>query len=163
MFLQNYYNPLSLWERDYMATKDRKVWFITRSERDPAFHKEALEALSDTTENFSLKWKGNRAIHKRYEEILHGHNVRENITKQILTLQIPNAYFLESGFKPKYESDFSIRPARFLIKLCCSELLNYYITKEELTFLVIVLIFLLFFSHCRKLFPSLPSSMSMGR
>ncbi|WP_196008215.1 AlwI family type II restriction endonuclease [Clostridium tyrobutyricum] len=167
-----------------MATKDRKVWFITRPERDPAFHKEALEALSDTTKNFSLKWKGNRDIHKRYEEILnnlglkrnavskdgsggrtwaallrtfcycylncdgflvptkvgqeilHGHNVRENITKQILTLQIPNAYFLESGFKPKYESDFSIRPARFLIKLCCSDLLNYYITKEELTFLV---------------------------
>lgn len=164
------------------AKKERMVWFITRPERDPAFHKEALEALRDATQNFILKWKGNRDIHKEYErklieiglkrnsvsndgsggrtwaammktfcycyinedgylvptkvgqELLNGNSIHENITKQILTLQIPNAYFLESGFRPKYEIDFKIRPARFLIKLCCSEKLDYYITKEEITF-----------------------------
>ena len=162
--------------------KERKVWFITRPERDPAFHKEALEALRDATQNFSLKWKGNRELHKNYEvklidvglkrnsvsndgsggrtwaamlrtfcycyinqtgylvltkvgqEILNGNNVHENIVKQILTLQIPNAYFLEPGFRPQYELDFKVRPVRFLIKLCCNETLNYYITKEEITF-----------------------------
>lgn len=40
-----------------MTAKDKKVWFITRPERDPSFHKESLEALRDTTENFSLKLK----------------------------------------------------------------------------------------------------------
>lgn len=162
--------------------KERKVWFITRPERDPAFHKEALEALQKATENFSLKWKGNRELHKKYEEqlneiglkrnsisndgsggrtwaamlrtfcycylnsdgylvltkvgqeILNENNIRENITKQLLTLQIPNAYFLESGFRPQYESNFKITPVRFLIKLCCNEKLDYYITKEEITF-----------------------------
>lgn len=162
--------------------KERMVWFITRPERDPTFHKEALEALRDATQNFTLKWKGNRDIHKEYErklieiglkrnsvsndgsggrtwaammktfcycyinedgyllltkvgqELLKGNNVQENITKQILTLQIPNAYFLESGFRPKYKTDFKIRPATFLIKLCCNEKLDYYITKEEITF-----------------------------
>ncbi|MBU3201735.1 AlwI family type II restriction endonuclease [Clostridium estertheticum] len=165
-----------------IENKDRKVWFITRPERDPSFHKEALEALRDATIDFSLKWKGNRELHKLYEkeliniglkrnsisndgsggrtwaammktfcycyineegylivtkvgkEILNGNNVHENITKQILTLQIPNAYFLESGFRPHYTLNFKIRPARFLIKLCCNEKLDYYITKEEITF-----------------------------
>jgi hypothetical protein len=162
--------------------KERKVWFITRPERDPAFHKEALEALKNATENFSLKWKGARDLHKKYEkelnkiglkrdsisndgsggrtwaamlrtfcycylnkdgylvltkvgqEILNGNNVHENITKQLLTLQIPNAYFLESGFKPQYELNFKVTPVRFLIKLCCDERLDFYITKEEITF-----------------------------
>lgn len=162
--------------------KERKVWFITRPERDPAFHKEALEALSYATKNFSLKWSGNRSLHKEYEkelnklglkrdsisndgsggrtwtamlrtfsycyingdgylvptkvgqEILNGRNVQKNITKQILTLQIPNAYFLDSGFKPKFEEDFKIRPVRFIIKLCCDKNLDFYITKEEITF-----------------------------
>lgn len=161
---------------------ERKVWFITRPERDPVFHKDALEALRDATENFSLKWKGNRELHKEYEkklteiglkrnsisndgsggrtwaamlrtfcycylnedgylvltkvgqEILNGNNIHDNITKQLLTLQIPNAYFLESGFRPQYEPDFKIRPVRFLINLCCNENLDYYITKEEITF-----------------------------
>lgn len=162
--------------------KRRKVWFITRPERDPAFHKEALEALKNATENFSLKWRGNRDLHKKYEkelnkiglkrdsisndgsggrtwsamlrtfcycyinkdgylvltkvghEILNENNIHENITKQILTLQIPNAYFLEPGFKPQYELDFKITPVRFLIKLCCDSRLDFYITKEEITF-----------------------------
>lgn len=166
-------------------SKNRQVWFITRPERDPAFHKEALEALKISTNNFSIIWKGNREAHKAYEqalidmelkrnsisndgsggrtwaamlrtfaycyinpegyivltkvgeEILKGNNVHENITKQILTLQIPNAYFLESGFRPHYENDFKIRPARFLIKLCSNSELDYYLTKEEITYFVI--------------------------
>ena len=124
----------------------RKIWFITRPERDPAFHEEALIALANATNNFKLKWKGNRELHKKYEqalidigikrnsiskdgsggrtwasllktfaycytttdgflvptkialEILRKNNIFENIKKQILTLQIPNAYFFESGF-----------------------------------------------------------------
>ena len=168
-----------------MNTKNtRQIWFITRPERDPAFHIEALEALRSATNNFTLKWKGNRDLHKEYEqeliniglkrnsisndgsggrtwaamlrtfsycylnkegyliltkvgeEILKGNNVINNITKQILTLQIPNAYFLESGFKPQYSLDFKIRPARFLISVCCSPKLDFYLTKEEITFFV---------------------------
>lgn len=167
-----------------MSTAKRKVWFITRPERDPAFHHEALSALSVATNNFTISWSGNRESHQRYEqelinigvkrnsisndgsggrtwaallktfsycytdsngmliptkvasEILKGNNVFENIKKQILTLQIPNAYFLESGFRPKYETSFSILPARFLIKLCTYAELSYYITKEEITFIV---------------------------
>ncbi len=160
----------------------RKVWFITRPERDPSFHQEALIALQRTTNNFSLRWKGNRVLHKKYEEmlaeahikrdhvshdgsggrtwvallktfsyvypdadgyllltkvgkkILEGEKVFENIRKQILTLQIPNAYFLESGFQPKFDSDFHIRPVRFLIRLANQKELAYYVTKEEITF-----------------------------
>jgi uncharacterized protein YjiS (DUF1127 family) len=162
----------------------RKIWFITRPERDPAFHEEALIALANATNNFKLKWKGNRELHKKYEqalidigikrnsiskdgsggrtwasllktfaycyttndgflfptkvalEILKRNNIFENIKKQILTLQIPNAYFFESGFSPKYSADFAILPARFLIKLCTQDKLSFYVTKEELTFIV---------------------------
>lgn len=160
----------------------RKVWFITRPERDPKFHRDALQALQKATNNFSIVWRKNREVHKKFESvlisnglkrnnishdgsggrtwaamlrtfgyvylnnegyltltkvgnsILTGHKVRENITKQILTLQIPNAYFLSSGFKPKFEDGFQIRPARFLIHLVNQKILNYYVTKEEITF-----------------------------
>lgn len=160
----------------------RKVWFITRPERDPKFHGEALRSLCTATNNFSKKWSGERALHKRYEEVLAndglkrqnisndgsggrtwaamlrtfsyvyiddagilkptkvglallaGVKVRENVTKQILTLQIPNAYFLDSGFRPKFETDFQIRPARFLIRLVNQKELDYYVTKEEIVF-----------------------------
>ena len=156
----------------------RKVWFITRPERDPTFHDDALRALQIATDNFSIIWYGNRDAHKRYEavlvseglkrenisndgsggrtwaamlrtfgyvylnndgylvltkvgqKILNKEKVRENISKQILTLQIPNAYFLDSGFRPKYEEGFQIRPARFLIRLVNQSILNYYVTKE---------------------------------
>lgn len=162
----------------------RKIWFITRPERDPAFHEEALKALSEATSNFTIKWSSNREIHKNYEqalinigvkrnsiskdgsggrtwaallktfaycytdnnglliptkvaiEILNGNNVFENIKKQILTLQIPNSYFLESGFRPKFDSNFAILPVRFLIRLCTNSKLDYYLTKEEITFIV---------------------------
>lgn len=162
----------------------RKVWFITRPERDPAFHEEALKALAKTTNNFSIKWSSNRELHKAYEQalvdigvkrnsisssgsggrtwvallktfsycytntdgflvptkvaldILNSNNVFESIKKQILTLQIPNTYFLEKGFKPKYDSNFSILPVRFLIRLCTNSQLSYYLTKEEITFIV---------------------------
>lgn len=160
----------------------RKVWFITRPERDPKFHIDALEALQKATDDFSVKWYGNRDAHKQYEgvlasfqlkrdnisndgsggrtwaamlrtfgyiyldqsgllkltkvgqKLLDGEKVKENISKQILTLQIPNAYFLDSGFRPKFESDFEIRPARFLIRLVNQSMLNYFVTKEEITF-----------------------------
>lgn len=164
-------------------SKDRKVWFVTRPQRDALFHKEALEALAKATDNFSKKWQANRDVHKNYEQclidiglkrnsiskdgsggrtwaallktfcycysnsegylvptkvglaLLKNENTRENIKKQILTLQIPNAYFLETGFKPKYSSDFAILPARFLIRLCTLGDLEYYITKDEITFI----------------------------
>lgn len=160
----------------------RKVWFITRPERDPKFHVDALRALQTATNNFSIVWSRNRDAHKQYEtvlisdglkrdnisndgsggrtwaamlrtfgyvylnkdgylvltkvgqKILNSEKVRENISKQILTLQIPNAYFLDSGFRPKFEEDFQIRPARFLIRLVNQSILNYYLTKEEITF-----------------------------
>src|SRR5699024_9681578 len=139
----------------------RKVWFITRPERDPKFHIDALHSLQVATSNFSVKWHGNREVHKKYEyilaseglkrqnisddgsggrtwtamlrtfgylylnnkgylvltkvgkKILESEQVWANISKQILTFQIPNAYFLDSSFKPKYEDGFQIRPARF--------------------------------------------------
>lgn len=160
----------------------RKVWFITRPERDPKFHPEALTALKNATKNFTLNWSGNRKLHQEYEKelnrmglkrdsisrdgsggrtwaamlktfsycytddegflvptkagisIINGVKVFENIKKQILTLQIPNAYFLESGFRPKFEPGFAVRPARFLIKLCNQPELDYYLTKEEITY-----------------------------
>ncbi|WP_044640742.1 AlwI family type II restriction endonuclease [Risungbinella massiliensis] len=164
---------------------ERKIWFITRPERDPKFHRDALLALCDATDGLTIKWSGNRQAHFNYEralndrgvkrnnvsndgsggrtwaamlktfayiytdeegslkltkvgkKILDGEKVRDNVTKQILTLQIPNAYFLESGFRPKFESSFRIRPARFLIKLTNQEQLNYYVTKEEITYFVL--------------------------
>lgn len=161
---------------------NRKLWFITRPERDPQFHAEALKALQQATNNFTAKWNGNRVIQKNYEQalvdaglkrdnisdsgsggrtwcamlrtfaycyiddagflhptrvgeaLLKGEKEHDNVSKQILTLQIPNAYFLEKGFRPKYEEDFAIRPARFLIKLVNQESLDYYLTKEEITY-----------------------------
>jgi len=164
---------------------ERKVWFITRPERDPRFHAEAIKALSESTNNFTTIWQGNREAHKRLEEVLalkglkrnnisndgsggrtwcamlktfaycyidhegyvkptkvgqsliNGVKEYENVKKQILTLQIPNAYFLESGFRPKFAQSFKIRPARFLITLVQSEELDYYVTKEEITYFVL--------------------------
>lgn len=160
----------------------RKVWFITRPQRDPQFHPEALRALDVVTEHFTLEWRANRDLQKKYEgqlnkdglkreniskdgsggrtwaamlrtfsyvylddtkrlkptkvgsKILAGEHVRENITKQILTLQIPNAYFLAKEFRPPYEEGFRIFPARFLLRLVSQSILNYYITKDEITF-----------------------------
>lgn len=160
----------------------RKVWFITRPERDPKFHVDALRAIQVATDDFSVKWYGNRDAHKQYEaelaseelkrdnisndgsggrtwcamlrtfgyiylnhegyliltkvgeKLLKSEKVRENVSKQILTLQIPNPYFLDSGFRPKFEEDFQIRPARFLIRLVSQPRLDYYVTKEEITF-----------------------------
>jgi hypothetical protein len=160
----------------------RKVWFITRPERDPRFHQEALLALKKATNDFKLKWSGNREVHKRYEEelakmgikrnnvsndgsggrtwmamlktfsycyvddegyirltkvgekLIQGEKVYENTRKQVLTLQYPNAYFLEPGFRPKFDEGFRIRPVLFLIKLANHEKLDFYITKEEITY-----------------------------
>jgi hypothetical protein len=161
---------------------ERKIWFITRPERDPKFHRDALLALKDATSDFSIKWTRNRAAHLNYErelnrrgikrenlsndgsggrtwaamlktfayvftdengfliptkvgqKILEGIKVRDNVTKQILTLQIPNSYYLETGFRPQFEEGFRIRPARFLIKLVNQPQLDFYLTKEEITY-----------------------------
>lgn len=160
----------------------RKVWFITRPERDPHFHQEALLALKKATDDFKLKWSRNREVHKRYEEelakmgikrnnvsndgsggrtwmamlktfsycyvddegyirltkvgekLIQGEKVYENTRKQVLTLQYPNSYFLEPGFRPKFDEGFRIRPVLFLIKLANHEKLDFYITKEEITY-----------------------------
>ncbi|WP_240682780.1 hypothetical protein [Bacillus velezensis] len=122
---------------------ERLIWFITRPERDPKFHKEAIKALYKATDELKLTWSGNREVHKRYEQeladigikrqnisesgsggrtwmallrtfaycyldeegkvvltkagrsILKEEKVYQNIRKQILTFQYPNAYFLE--------------------------------------------------------------------
>ncbi len=164
---------------------ERKVWFITRPERDPRFHADAVKALAEATNNFTVKWQGNRDAHKQYEKVLaskglkrnnisndgsggrtwcamlktfaycyidsdgcvkptkvgqaliNGTKEYENVKKQILTLQIPNAYFMESGFRPKFEASFRIRPARFLIKLVQRADLDYHLTKEEITYFVL--------------------------
>ncbi|MGE8206029.1 AlwI family type II restriction endonuclease [Heyndrickxia sp. NPDC080065] len=164
---------------------ERKVWFITRPERDPQYHAAALKALQEATDDFNVVWQGNRDAHKKFEATLAQHKLKRNnisadgsggrtwcamlktfaycyvdhngyikptkvglallngekeyvnVKKQILTLQIPNAYFLESGFRPKFSSKFKIRPARFLIKVVHSPELNYYVTKEEITYFVL--------------------------
>lgn len=158
----------------------RKTWFVTRPQRDPQFHPEALKALDIATKHFTLHWEGNRQIQAEYErvliekglkqdhiskdasggrtwaamlrtfsyiyldadgylkptkagaEILAGKNERENIVKQLLTLQIPNAYFLDSGFRPKYDEGFKIFPVRFLLRLANQPLLRRTITKDEI-------------------------------
>lgn len=164
---------------------ERQNWFITRPERDPRFHAEAMKALAEATKNFTVKWQGNREAHKEFENVLANRNLKrnnisndgsggrtwcamlktfaycyidkagfikptkvgqalindnkefENVKKQILTLQIPNSYFLESGFRPKFASSFKIRPARFLIKIVHNKSLDYYVTKEEITYFVL--------------------------
>ncbi|ASS74796.1 restriction endonuclease [Tumebacillus algifaecis] len=161
---------------------ERKVWFITRPERDPRFHQEALVALQKATKNFTIKWSANRHAHVAYEQALVDENLKRehisndgsggrtwaamlktfayiytndegylvptkvgqalleekavymNTRKQILTLQIPNAYFLEKGFRPKFDDGFQIRPARFIARLTNQAALDYYLTKEEITY-----------------------------
>ncbi|KUP36576.1 restriction endonuclease [Bacillus halotolerans] len=163
---------------------ERLVWFITRPERDPKFHQDAIEALYEATEKLSLTWTGNREVHKKFEQVLADKGVKRqnvsadgsggrtwmamlrtfaycyldengkirftksgkailekrevylNIRKQILTLQYPNAYFLEKGFRPKFSEDFQLRPVRFLVKVANQGTLNYYLTKEEITYFV---------------------------
>lgn len=160
----------------------RTTWFVTRPQRDPQFFPQALDALKEATDNFTVKWNSNREVQKKYEQVLadrdlkrknisnsgsggrtwaamlrtysfvyltddgklvptkagiallKGNKIYENTVKQLLTLQIPNAYFISSGFRPKYADGFSIRPIRFLIKLVCQGSLDYYITKEEITY-----------------------------
>ena len=164
---------------------ERNVWFITRPERDPKFHADAVRALKEATKNFTTIWQGNREAHKEFEKVLAAKGLKrnnisndgsggrtwcamlktfaycyinsegcvkptkvgealinglkeyENVKKQILTLQIPNAYFLESGFRPKFSPSFKIRPARFLIKLVQRPEINHYVTKEEITYFVL--------------------------
>lgn len=165
-----------------MLMSNRSVWFITRPERDPKFHADAMIALKEATNNFTIKWAKNREAHKAFEKTLAAHKLKrastsesgsggrtwcamlktfaycyqndegyivptdvglalingqdefKNVSKQIMTLQIPNAYFMEPGFRPKFDEDFAIRPARFLIRLVQQSVLDYYITKEEIAY-----------------------------
>lgn len=159
---------------------ERNFWFVTRPLRDPQYHVDGLRVLQRATNDFSLKWRGNRSLHRKYEQlladagmkqnnvsrdgsggrtwaamlktysyvyedingylkptkvanaILDGHKIPENIRKQVLTLQIPNGYFVSSAFRPKYSSGYRIQPVMFLIRLANSQLLDKYITKDEI-------------------------------
>lgn len=69
-------------------------------------------------------------------DIIKGHNVYQNIRKQILTLQIPNPYFVSSDFTrgsllPK---DFEIQPIRFLLRLANNQRLGYKISEKEIIY-----------------------------
>src|SRR5699024_3460708 len=61
-----------------MAKKERKVWFITRPERDPKYHQDALVALEKATNGFTEKWQGNRPMHLEYERALIEEGVKRN-------------------------------------------------------------------------------------
>ena len=165
-------------------SEKRKVWFITRPQRDPTFHAEALRALSTATNNFSIKWRGNREVQKAYEEelnrkglkrdhvsesgsggrtwvamlqtfdylyilddgfikitkvgqaLIDGIKVRENTIKQLLTLQIPNAYFSMESSGPQFEDDFRIRPIRFLLKVLLSPVIGNLLYLDEIVYFV---------------------------
>lgn len=158
----------------------RNFWFVTRPLRDPQYHADGLRALQKATDNFTQSWKGNRALHRKYEQclvdagmkqnhisrdgsggrtwaamlktynyvyedekgflhptkvakaILNGQKVPENIKKQVLTLQIPNGYFVSKAFRPKYSEGYRIQPVMFLIRLANDKRLDKYISKDEI-------------------------------
>lgn len=64
--------------------------------------------------------------------ILNGQKVPENIKKQVLTLQIPNGYFLSNAFRPKFAEGYRIQPVMFLIRLANDERLGKHISKDEI-------------------------------
>lgn len=163
-----------------MNVKPRNFWFVTRPLRDPQYHADGLRALQQATDNFTRQWKGQREIHRKYEQyladagmkqnhisrdgsggrtwaamlktynyvyedekgylrptkvakaILAGQKVPENIKKQVLTLQIPNGYFLSKSFRPKYANGYRIQPVMFLIRLANDERIKKHITKDEI-------------------------------
>ncbi len=81
-----------------------------------------------------LKPNGCFKLTKVGAALLAGIKVRENVSKQLLTFQIPNPYFMSGAFRPRFEDGFSIRPVRFLLKLVNQEALNYSVSKEEIIF-----------------------------
>ena len=66
------------------------------------------------------------------QAILDGNKVPENVKKQVLTLQIPNGYFLSKDFKTKYADGYSIQPINFLIRLANDDRIQKRISKEEI-------------------------------
>lgn len=66
------------------------------------------------------------------KSILNGKKVPENVRKQVLTLQIPNGYFVSKDFSPKYADGYRIQPVMFLIRLANDERLDKYISKDEI-------------------------------
>lgn len=77
---------------------------------------------------------GRLKLTKVGQKILANIKVKENVTKQLLSFQIPNPYFLEPSFRPKFEDGFSIRPIRFLLKLLNQAQLSFQLSKEEIIF-----------------------------
>lgn len=166
-------------------SEKRKVWFITRPQRDPTFHAPALRALSVATNGFAEKWSGNRAIQKSYEAeliknglkrdhisesgsggrtwvamlqtfdylyilndghikltkvgaaLIEGRKIRENTIKQLLTLQIPNAYFSTERSGPQFEDDFHIRPIRFLLRVLLNPIVDRVLYTDEIVYFVL--------------------------
>ena len=60
--------------------------------------------------------------------IVNGKKVRQNIAKQILTYQIPNAYFLND-----YGPEYHIQPIIFIIKLVNDKRLDKFLSAMEIT------------------------------
>lgn len=167
-------------QSEVIYVEPRNFWFVTRPLRDPQYHADGLRALQQATNNFTKPWKGNRELHRKYEQfladagmkqnhisrdgsggrtwaamlktynyvyedengylrptkvakaILNGQKVPENIKKQVLTLQIPNGYFVSKAFRPKYADGYRIQPVIFLIRLANDERLNKHISKDEI-------------------------------
>ncbi|MEE6748740.1 hypothetical protein [Limosilactobacillus reuteri] len=57
---------------------ERNFWFVTRPLRDPQYHADGLRALQKVTDNFTLKWKGNRSLHRKYEQCLIDAGMKQN-------------------------------------------------------------------------------------
>ena len=56
-----------------------------------------------------------------------------HVQKQILNYQIPNGYVLTQGFRPKYDSGYSIFPFRFMLKLLTLPKLEHYLHRDEIS------------------------------
>ena len=56
----------------------RNFWFVTRPLRDPQYHADGLRALQQATMNFTKKWKGNRELHRQYEQFLADAGMKQN-------------------------------------------------------------------------------------
>ena len=57
---------------------ERNFWFVTRPLRDPQYHVDGLRVLQRATNDFSLKWRGNRSLHRKYEQLLADAGMKQN-------------------------------------------------------------------------------------
>lgn len=159
-----------------VSKKKRQFWFVPRPVRDPMVIEDALIALKEATNNFTLQWQGNRPLQMKYEQLLvkagvkggsisasgsggrtwcailkfygfvyvDGENrvkptkvsrmildnvkIPENVKKQIMVWQIPNAYNIKD-----YVDGYHIQPIIFLLKLVNDERLDKKIFNDEIT------------------------------